>query len=37
VRCGATVAELAEPIAWLTVYTVVMIGIAVFRCKKTAE
>ena len=34
---GATVAELAEPIVWLTLYTVVIIGIAVFRFKKTAE
>lgn len=34
---GATVAELAEPIAWLALYTVVIIGIAIFRFKKTAE
>jgi ABC transporter DrrB family efflux protein len=34
---GASVADLAEPIAWLSLYTVAIIGIAVFRFKKTAE
>ena len=34
---GATVTELAAPIGWLTLYAVVIIGIAVFRFKKTAE
>jgi ABC-2 type transport system permease protein len=33
---GATVADLAEPIFWLTAYTVGIIGLAVFRFKKTA-
>jgi ABC-2 type transport system permease protein len=32
---GATVADLAEPIFWLTAYTVGIIGLAVFRFKKT--
>ena len=34
---GATVAELWRPIAWLTGYTVVIVGLAVLRFKKTAE
>lgn len=33
---GATVADLAEPIFWLSAYTVGIIGLAVFRFKKTA-
>lgn len=33
---GATLAELREPIAWLTLYTVLIIGMAVMRFKKTA-
>jgi hypothetical protein len=31
-----TVADLAEPILWLSAYTVGIIGLAVFRFKKTA-
>ena len=34
---GASVADLVEPIAWLSLYTFAIIGIAVFRFKKTAE
>jgi ABC-2 type transport system permease protein len=34
---GATLAELWEPIAWLSFFTTVIIGIAVMRFKKTAE
>ena len=33
---GATVAQLWEPIAWLSLYTVVIVGLAVMRFKKTA-
>src|SRR5262249_30178405 len=33
---GAPLAELAEPIAWLAVYTLLIIGLAVARFKKTA-
>jgi ABC-2 type transport system permease protein len=34
---GATVAELAQPIAMLALYTVVIISLAVLRFKKTAQ
>lgn len=34
---GASLVELAEPVAWLTLYTVLIIGLAVARFKKTAE
>ena len=34
---GATLRELREPIFWLTLYTVGIIGLAVMRFKKTAE
>jgi ABC-2 type transport system permease protein len=34
---GASVADLAQPIFLLFVYTVVIISIAIFRFKKTAE
>ena len=34
---GASVAELREPIMWLTAYTIGIIGLAVMRFKKTAE
>jgi ABC-2 type transport system permease protein len=33
---GASVVELWEPIAWLSFYTVVIIGLAIVRFKKTA-
>jgi len=33
---GATLTQLAEPIAWLSFYTMLIIGIAVVRFKKTA-
>jgi ABC-2 type transport system permease protein len=33
---GASVAELWEPIGWLSLYTVVIVGLAVLRFKKTA-
>ena len=33
---GASVAELWQPIAWLSFYTVVIISLAIFRFKKTA-
>jgi ABC-2 type transport system permease protein len=33
---GATVAQLAAPIGWLSLYTVVIVGLAVLRFKKTA-
>ena len=33
---GATVAQLWEPIAGLSLYTVVIVGLAVVRFKKTA-
>jgi len=33
---GATVAQLWEPIAWLSLYTVAIVGLAVMRFKKTA-
>ena len=37
-RClrGASVADLWEPIAWLALYTSVILGLAVLRFKKTA-
>jgi ABC-2 type transport system permease protein len=34
---GASVADLAQPVFLLFVYTVVIISIAIFRFKKTAE
>ena len=34
---GATMRDLREPIFWLTIYTVAIIGLAVVRFKKTAE
>ena len=34
---GATLAELWQPMTWLTFYTVVIIGAAVFRFKKTND
>jgi ABC-2 type transport system permease protein len=33
---GATVAQLWEPIMWLTLYTLLIVGMAVLRFKKTA-
>lgn len=33
---GATLAELWQPVAWLTFYTVAIVGLAVFRFKKTS-
>ena len=34
---GASLRELIEPIAWLAFYTVIIIGMAVLRFKKTAD
>jgi ABC-2 type transport system permease protein len=34
---GASVGDLWNPIAWLSLYTVVILGLAVLRFKKTAE
>jgi len=34
---GATLAELTAPIAWLAFYTVIIIGLAVVRFKKTSD
>jgi len=34
---GATLTDLKEPIFWLSLYTVGIIGLAVVRFKKTAE
>jgi hypothetical protein len=34
---GATMRDLREPIFWLSLYTVGIIGLAVVRFKKTAE
>ena len=33
---GATVAQLWQPILWLSVYTIVIVGLAVLRFKKTS-
>ena len=34
---GASMGELKQPIAWLSLYTLGIIGLAVMRFKKTAE
>jgi len=34
---GATLTDLKEPIFWLSLYTVGIIGLAVVRFKRTAE
>jgi ABC-2 type transport system permease protein len=33
---GATIAELWNPIAWLSLYTVIIVSLAMLRFKKTA-
>jgi ABC-2 type transport system permease protein len=34
---GASIADLWEPIAWLSLYTVAIVGLAVLRFRKTAK